>query len=47
MGYSGLKWLKIHESGVENMFFGEYSYTLDSKGRLNIPSRFRDKLADP
>lgn len=28
------------------MFFGEYTYTLDSKGRLNIPSRFRDKLED-
>ncbi len=27
------------------MFLGHYTYTLDSKGRLTIPSRFRDELA--
>ena len=26
------------------MFLGNFSYTLDSKGRLTIPSRFRDEL---
>jgi MraZ protein len=26
------------------MFLGQFSYTLDSKGRLTIPSRFRDEL---
>jgi MraZ protein len=26
------------------MFLGHYTYTLDSKGRLTIPSRFRDEL---
>lgn len=26
------------------MFLGQYSYTLDSKGRLTIPSRYRDYL---
>lgn len=28
------------------MFWGEYSHQLDSKGRLIVPSRLRDKLTD-
>jgi len=28
-----------------NTFTGEYSYTLDAKGRLNIPARFRTALS--
>ncbi len=31
------------ESGG-TMFIGEYSHNIDAKGRLIIPSRFRDKL---
>ncbi len=27
------------------MFLGQYTYSLDEKGRLTIPSRFRDDLA--
>jgi MraZ protein len=27
------------------MFLGHYTYTLDSKGRLTIPSRFREDLS--
>lgn len=30
--------------GSEFMFLGQYSYTLDSKGRLTIPSRYREEL---
>jgi MraZ protein len=27
------------------MFLGEYSYTLDDKGRITLPAKFRDQLA--
>jgi MraZ protein len=27
------------------MFLGQYTYTLDDKGRLTIPSRFREELS--
>lgn len=28
------------------MFIGEYSHSVDSKGRLNMPSKFRDQLSE-
>lgn len=28
------------------MFLGEFSHTLDTKGRLTIPSKFRERLED-
>ena len=31
---------------TENTFIGEYSYSLDSKGRINIPSKFRKTLSN-
>ena len=36
---SGRKWEK-----VGNMFFGNYSHSLDDKGRLVIPRKMRDEL---
>ena len=29
----------------KNTFIGEFSYTIDAKGRLNIPSKFRQSLS--
>ena len=29
-----------------NTFTGEYSYSLDSKGRVNIPARYRQVLSN-
>lgn len=28
------------------MFIGEYSHSVDTKGRLNMPSKFREKLSE-
>jgi MraZ protein len=51
----GLKWIKVERRRtgvslltrkVEHMFLGQYHHTLDEKGRMTIPARFRDSLAD-
>ena len=30
---------------MQNSFFGQYSYSIDSKGRVNIPAKFRQVLS--
>jgi len=32
--------------GIERMFLGEFVHTIDDKGRLTIPSKFRGRLAN-
>ncbi len=55
VGHSGGKWEKrtfvlvqntpsVEETGF-SMFFGEFEHSLDSKGRLTIPAKFKDELA--
>jgi MraZ protein len=34
----------IIKQGAERMFLGEYQHSLDSKGRITIPSKFREQL---
>lgn len=53
VGESGPKWKKApDEAGVlalkgevERMFLGQFYHTLDDKGRLTIPARYREILA--
>jgi len=51
----GLKWIKVERrsSGVlkltlkvEHMFLGQYHHSLDEKGRMTIPARFRELMLD-
>jgi len=36
----------VVESGENSMFMGTFEHTLDEKGRLSIPSRFREILVE-
>lgn len=52
----GKLWDKVVDSGspgdrrsafkaeIEHMFLGQYTHSLDSKGRLIVPARFRDEI---
>jgi MraZ protein len=40
-----MKWVTVGTTG-RNMFRGSYEHTVDSKGRVSVPSKFRDIIAD-
>lgn len=42
MSYNVTKWFKARKA--DKVFLGEFQHTMDSKGRVVIPSKFRDEL---
>ncbi|HOO12911.1 MAG TPA: hypothetical protein PK684_08155, partial [Bacillota bacterium] len=41
----GMKWEIVPKWG-DNVFIGEFQHSLDNKGRLIIPSKFREGLGE-
>lgn len=40
------RWRKVVKSGKKwDMFIGEFNHTVDMKGRVSLPARFRDELS--
>jgi len=57
VGVSGIKWeiverrhnfarRSIYIGQVEHMFLGRFEHTIDEKGRITVPARFREYLSE-
>lgn len=45
-GIIKLKWGKVEKEVKNYMFIGEYRHNIDEKGRLAVPSKFRQALSE-